>query len=153
MPTMRFNHMELTLAPGTLDATRRAEIETFYGEVFGWTAMSVRIVEQDALLLMVDPEVSQFILVAESPKPMQSPGYDHLGLLLETRAEVDALRAKCEAWRERDARVAIKDYEDLVQGPVTVHAFYVKHLLPIWFDVQAIEYEAGAAPARVWRYA
>jgi len=153
MPTMRFNHMELTLAPGTLDATLRADIERFYGEVFGWTAMDVHIVEQDALLLTVDPEVSQFILVAESPRPMQSPGYDHLGLLLETRAEVDALRARVGEWRERDPRVRIKDYDDLVQGPVTVHAFYVKHLLPIWFDVQVIEYQAGAAPARAWRYA
>jgi len=153
MPTMRFNHMELTLAPGTLDATLRADITTFYGEIFGWTAMDVRIVDQDALLLMVDPEVSQFILVAESPKPMQSPGYDHLGLLLETRAEVDALRARVGEWQERDPRLRIKDYDDLVQGPVTVHAFYVKHLLPIWFDVQVIEYDASAAPARAWRYA
>ena len=153
MPTMRFNHMELTLAPGTLDATLRAEIKAFYGEVFGWTAMDVHIVDQDALLLMVDPEVSQFILVAESPKPMQSPGYDHLGILLETRAEVDALRARVGEWQQRDPRLRIKDYDDLVQGPVTVHAFYVKHLLPIWFDVQVIEYEASAAPARAWRYA
>jgi len=153
MPTMRFNHMELTLAPGTLTDALRAEITAFYGEIFGWRAMNVHIVDQDALLLMVDPEVSQFILVAESPKPMQSPGYDHLGVLLETRAEVDALRSRCGAWRERDSRIQIKDYDDLVQGPVTVHAFYVKHLLPIWFDVQVIEYPADAAPKRAWRYA
>jgi hypothetical protein len=153
MPTMRFNHMELTLAPGTLDQTLRADITAFYGEIFGWTAMNVHIVDQDALLLMVDPEVSQFILVAESPKPMASPGYDHLGLLLETRAEVDALRARVGEWQQRDPRVRIKDYDDLVQGPVTVHAFYVKHLLPIWFDVQTIEYEAAAAPKRAWHFA
>jgi hypothetical protein len=28
---------------------------------------------------------------------------------------------------------------DLVTGGVTVHAFSVKYLLPIWFDVQVIE--------------
>ena len=33
----------------------------------------------------------------------------------------------------------IKEYDDLVTGGVTVHAFYVKYLLPIWFDVQVIE--------------
>jgi hypothetical protein len=153
MATMRFNHMELTLAPGELDDARRADITAFYGEVFGWTAMTTRVVGQDALLLMVDPEVSQFILVAESPNPMQSPGYDHLGLLLETRAEVDALLARCHAWQERDARLRLKEYDDLVQGPVTVHAFYVKHLLPIWFDVQAMEWQADAAPKRAWRFA
>ena len=148
MPTMRFNHMELTVAPGALDETLRADITRFYGEVFGWTATSVRIVGQDALLLMLDPEASQFILVAESPNPMQSPGYDHLGLLLETRPEVDALLARCRQWQETDPRLRLKEYDDLVQGPVTVHAFYVKHLLPIWFDVQAMEWQPDAAPTR-----
>ena len=33
----------------------------------------------------------------------------------------------------------IKEYEDLVMERVTVHAFYVKYLLPIYFDVQVIE--------------
>jgi hypothetical protein len=29
----------------------------------------------------------------------------------------------------------------------------VKHLLPIWFDVQVIEYAEGAAPERTWHFA
>ncbi len=28
----------------------------------------------------------------------------------------------------------------------------VRYLLPIWFDVQVIEYAAGHAPARRWRF-
>ncbi len=36
---------------------------------------------------------------------------------------------------------------------VTVHAFYVKYLLPIWFDVQAIESAPGSEPARRWSFA
>ena len=44
-------------------------------------------------------------------------------------------------------------HEDLVTGPVTVHAFYVKFLLPIWFDVQSIGYAQGAQPSKSWRYA
>ena len=37
----------------------------------------------------------------------------------------------------------IKEYEDLVTPNLTVHAFYVKHLLPIWFDVQCMERHAA----------
>jgi hypothetical protein len=48
--------------------------------------------------------------------------------------------------------VQIKEYDDLVQGDLTVHAFYVKYLLPIWFDVQSQEYAPGTAPARSWTY-
>jgi len=139
MPTMRFNHMELTLAPGTLGPLR-SEIGRFYRDVFGWQPLDVEVVGQNALLLRVDERVDSFVLVAESPRPMQSPGYDHLGVLLETRAEVDAMLALCRDERERDPRVEIKEYQDLVLPDRTVHAFYVKYLLPIFFDVQCMEY-------------
>lgn len=149
---MRFNHMELTLPEGALDDAMRREIGAFYGEIFGWSSMNVRVVGQNAFLLGVDPTTSQFLLVAESPKPMQSPGYDHLGLLLETRAEVDALLERCRDYQRRDDRVQIKEYEDLLQGPLTVHAFYVKYLLPIWFDVQSMEWQPGTEPRDRWTY-
>jgi hypothetical protein len=35
---------------------------------------------------------------------------------------------------------------------VTVHAFYVKYLLPIWFDVQCIERTGGPEPTKRWQY-
>jgi hypothetical protein len=148
---MRFNHMELTLAPGTLDPLR-SEISRFYQDVFGWTPLDLEILGQKALLLGVDAEVSQFILVAENPKPMQAPGYDHLGVLVDTRAEVDELLAKCKDAQRKDERVQIKEYDDLVQSDVTVHAFYVKFLLPIYLDVQCIDWKKGSDPVRRWTY-
>ena len=148
----RFNHMELTIAPGRL-AEHRAEIREFFSDVFGFDSLDVPILGQTGLLLRTDPETSQFILVTEQRKSMSAPGYDHLGFLYDTREEVDVLHEKCKKRQQQDARVEIKEYEDLVAGPVTVHAFYVKFLLPIWFDVQAIEYAAGAEPKKSWRYA
>jgi hypothetical protein len=147
----RFNHMELTLPVGDLEP-RRKEIAEFYGDLFGWDSLDVPILGQLGLLLRTDPETSQFILVTEQDRHMISPGYDHLGLLYETRAEVDALLARAKQWQARDPRVQIKEYEDLVVGPVTTHAFYVKHLLPIWFDVQVQEYAEGAAPEKAWHF-
>ena len=46
----------------------------------------------------------------------------------------------------------IKEYDDLKQGPVTVRAFYVKYLLPIYFDVQCLEWAPGSQPEKRWRY-
>ncbi len=134
---MRFNHMELTFPRGTLTPELRAEIDAFYGDVFGWTFLDTEVVGQLAHYCRVDDD--HFILLAESDKPISSPGYDHLGFLMDTRDEVDELLAKCKAWQAKDERVRVKKYEDLVTANVTVHAFYVKHLLPIWFDVQVIE--------------
>jgi len=151
MASVRFNHMELTFEPGTLTADKRDEIAEFYGDLFGWRFQDTEVVGQKCFLMQ--PDDGQFILCAESPKYMQSPGYDHLGLLMDTRAEVDEALAKAKAWQERDDRVRLKEYQDLVYPQLTVHAFYVRHLLPIWFDVQCMERPAGApGPAQAWKY-
>ncbi|MBC8341503.1 MAG: hypothetical protein H8E63_07585 [Proteobacteria bacterium] len=151
MPKLRFNHMELTVPIGELDKLREP-IRRFYGDVFDMEAIDVPILGQTGLLLRSDPETSQFILITEQKKHLQSPGFDHLGFLLESREDVDGLREKIGKWQEQDSRVEIKDYEDLVIQNVTTRAFYVKYLLPIWFDVQVIEYAEGTAPERAWHF-
>ncbi len=139
---MRFNHMELTFPVGTLTKEFCEEIDAFYCSVFGWKASDTEVVGQTCHLLMPDPD--QFILLAESKRPMSSPGYDHLGLLQDTREEVDDLLAACDRYADKDDRVQIKRYEDLVYPGLTVHAFYVKYLLPIYFDVQSMERSPAA---------
>ena len=134
---MRFNHMELTFPPGTLTQQFREEVDAFYASVFGWSATDAEVVGQQCHLLLPDPD--QFILLAESSKPMSSPGYDHLGLLQDSREEVDRLLAECERYADKDDRVKIVHYQDLEYPGLTIHAFYVKYLLPIYFDVQCME--------------
>ena len=87
MASVRFNHMELTFEPGTLTADVRDEIATFYGDLFGWRFQDTEVVGQKCFLMQ--PDDGQFILLRRERKYIQSPGYDHLGLLMDTRAEVD----------------------------------------------------------------
>ncbi len=140
---MRFNHMELTFPVGTLTKEFREEVDAFFGSVFSWSSLDTEVVGQMCHLLMPDP--GQFILLAESPKPMSSPGYDHLGLLQDTREEVDDLLVACERYQEKDDRVTVVRYDDLEYPGLTVHAFYVKFLLPIFFDVQSLDYAEAAS--------
>lgn len=151
MPALRFNHMELTLPPGSLARDREA-IVAFYGEVFGFEAIDVPLFDSTGLLLRTDTATSQFLLLMEQEKHLHSPGYDHLGFLYDTRSEVDAKLGLCKEWQANDARVRIKEYEDLVIKPTVTHAFYVQFLLPIWFDIQVVEYEPGTAPAERWTF-
>jgi hypothetical protein len=151
MPEMRFNHMELTLPPNTL-ARDREGITSFYGEVFGFNAIDVPLFDTTGLLLSTDDEASQFLLLMEQEVHLQSPGYDHLGFLYDTRAEVDEKLARCKEWQSKDDRVRLKEYDDLIIAPTTTHAFYVQYLLPIWFDIQVIEYEEGTGPKKAWSY-
>ncbi len=139
----RFNHMELTFPRGALDDAARRDIGAFYGEMFGWTGIDVELFNQKNFLLLAPDQSNDFILLAEADKHIDSPGWDHIGLLCDTREEVDELLERAKRWRDKDDRVRITEFEkDLVQGPVTVHAFYVKYLLPIHFDVQSIEANA-----------
>lgn len=151
MPALRFNHMELTLPAGALARDRDAII-AFYGEVFGFDAIDVPLFDTSGLLLRTDAETSQFLLLMEQEKYLHSPGFDHLGFLYETRAEVDEKLARCKQWQKKDDRVRIKEYDDLIISPTTTHAFYVQYLLPIWFDIQVIEYDQGTAPQKSWKY-
>jgi hypothetical protein len=149
----RFNHMELTVEPGSLDDAARGDIAAFYGEMFNWTGRDVELFDKRNFLLMGEDGSQHFILLAESKKFMQAPGYDHLGVLCDAREEVDELLERAKRWRDKDDRVQILEFaEDLVQGPVTVHAFYVKYLLPIRFDVQCIEHAPGSEPDKIWQY-
>jgi hypothetical protein len=150
MTQMRFNHMELTVGRGELDDVRRADLRRFYGDVLGWTLADVPLLGQ--LTFFMAPDDGQFILLAESDKPIQSPGFDHLGLLVDRLSEVDRLLEACEKFKASDDRMKIKRYDDLVQGPVTVRAFYVKYLLPIYFDIQFLQWQPGEEPAKRWAY-
>ncbi len=151
MAQMRFNHMELTLARGALDDALRSDLRSFYGEALGWNLMDLPLLGQQTFYMA--PDDGQFILLAEADEPIQSRGFDHLGLLVNTRGEVDALLEACEKVAAADERMKIKRYDDLVQGPLTVHAFYVKFLLPIYFDIQCFEWEPGHEPEKRWAYA
>ena len=150
MATMRFNHMELTFPRGTLTDEFRADVDGFYCGVLGWEALDTTVVNQSCHLLR--PDDGQFLLLAEGDRPISSPGYDHLGLLMDTRADVDGVLARCRGFAEQDDRLALKEYQDLVGPTITVHAFYLKYLLPIWFDVQCMEWPSGKEPARRWAY-
>ena len=125
---------------------------TFYAEVFGFDAIDVPLFDSSGLLLRTDPETSQFLLLMEQEVHLQSPGYDHLGFLFETREEVDEKLALCKQWQQKDERLGIKEYDDLVISPTVTHAFYVHYLLPIWFDIQVIEYDAGSEPQKSWQF-
>jgi hypothetical protein len=150
MSRMRFNHMELTFAPGTLTDDFRREVDNVFVDLLGWRAFDVQVIGQRAYLLQ--PDDGQFILLAEGSKWMTSPGYDHLGLLLDTREEVDELLEACQKFADTDDRMQLKLYDDLVLPTVTVHAFYFRYLLPIWFDVQSMEHQPGREPTGRWQY-
>jgi hypothetical protein len=134
---VRFDHMELSVPVGSLTTTLREELDAFYGSVFGWSGFDIDVAGHACRLLMCGS--NQFIQLLESDRPIRSPGNDHVGLLFETRQEVDDLLHACERYADKDDRVSVERREDLAYPGLTVHSFYVRYLLPLSFDVHSQE--------------
>lgn len=148
---LRINHLQVTLPRGSL-ATLRADLERFYCDAIGFGVTSVDAFGPDHLFLTTDVEGSQFIYVSEHERPMVVGGDDHLGFHVDTRAAVDAFLGECRKVAARDPRMEIRPLDDLELPATVTHAFYFRYLLPIWFDVQVIEFRPGFEPPRSWRY-
>jgi len=78
---------------------------------------------------------------------------DHLGLHLDSEADVADMLARCEAFGADHPELEIRRLNVLDLKATLTYAFYVRYLLPIWFDVQHIAYKPGYEPAREWRFA
>jgi hypothetical protein len=129
--------MELTMPVGTLTPTLRREIDDFYGSIFGRSGFDIAVAGRPCRLLMCGS--GQFIQLLESEQPLRSPGSDHLGLLLDSRQDVDDALEACESYAKKDDRVSIELRQDLTYPNLTMHTFYVNYLLPISFDVHSQE--------------
>ena len=138
MTAVRFNHMELTFPRGGLDPSKLADIYGFYGDVFGWGSYEDEVAGEPAHILGIG---DQFILLAEADTPIVSPGLDHLGLEVSDREQVDALLEACRRHQGKDDRVEIREFDDIVKQDFGIrqHFFYLRYLLPIYFDVHCVE--------------
>lgn len=148
---LRLNHLQVTIARNTL-AGIRDDLLAFYRDALGFGVTQVEAFGPDHLFLTTDPEGSQFIYVAEHDFPAIIRGDDHLGFHVRDREAVDGILAECRAVAARDSRMEIRVLEDLELPQTRTHAFYFRYLLPIWIDVQVIEFRAGCEPRRRWQF-
>lgn len=148
---LRFNHMEITIPVGLIEQDGE-NLFAFLHDIFGFERDVFPGLDFPSLVVKTDPEASQFLFISEHEQPLERASEDHLGFQLDSDAEVEAILARCEAWRERDPRVEIRDLGMLDLDKTTTRAFYVRYLLPIWFDVQHIGAKPGFEPARTWQF-
>ena len=134
---IRFNHMEITFPIGALTPEFRRDVEAFYGDVYGFEFTTGEMFGQNSQLMTL--KSGDFLLLIEGDEPMSARGFDHLGFDLASRADVDDTLAKARQWQQKDDRVQLKGYPDGALHGRLYHAYYVKFLLPIWFDVQYSE--------------
>jgi hypothetical protein len=162
-PVVRFQHLELTFPRGELTQEVRDDIDQFWCGLFGWTTEDYPVFGQNQHRLYAD---EQMIAVTEADEAMTPPAQPvglgpgetvfvpHLGIQLESLKELDRVLAECRRYQEKDPRVKIWDAtEQRFPGVNGLHhAFLLMYILPIWFDMFAVDFDPGGEPPMKWRY-
>jgi hypothetical protein len=134
----------MTVAPDLLDEAGRADILSFYGDVFGWQEMPTMTEDRKRLVLMAY-EFGQFVFLEAGDAPLAASFMDHFGMAVSDRAELEDMLRRAREWEARDDRVTVKanDLEDF--GVLELSSFYVNFLLPLTVEVQHFDWKSQPA--------
>jgi len=139
-PTL--NHVAISMDPAVLDATGRAEVLAFYGDVFGWTEGD-NTGEAGNPLILYTGALGQFVYLLPADPPLTAPPLDHFGLQVENLADLHAIVERAQAHAARDDRVRIIDvHSRTTHGSThdyTLTSAYIGFLLPLMIELQHLE--------------
>ena len=129
----RFSHVAVTVPREYFEPALRADLLGFYEAVFGWTENPGLAIPGERIFLRA-PSDRQYLTVRASDEPMQTSGYEHLGVAVDTPKQVDELHARARAHADRDQRVELGEVVVAYSG--ALHSFRVRYLLPLTIEVQ-----------------
>ena len=135
-----FNHVAMSVPSALLEAEGRGELTAFYGDVFGWQELPTETVDRKRLVMMAY-EFGQFVFIEADDKPMTTTSIDHFGMSVSTLAELEDFYAKAKAYSERDERTVLEEKMLDNFGVLELHAFYVRHILPLKVEVQYFDWK------------
>lgn len=131
----RFNHVAMSLPADLLGEEHRAEIVSFYDEVFGWKELPMMTEDRHRLVLSCYT-YEQFVFLIAEDSPMACARLDHYGISVETEEELDEMLARAKAFAAKDDRVDLIDRKTEDHGMLAITSFYVGFLLPMMVEVQ-----------------
>jgi hypothetical protein len=131
----RFNHVAMSVPADLLDEQHRTDLLAFYGEVFGWQEAPGMTIDRHRLVLMAH-RYDQFVFLIKDENPMRAPRLDHWGQAVSSLDELEQLYERTRAYKEKDDRVDIVELATEAHPGVTIHAFYVRYLLPLMVETQ-----------------
>ena len=145
-PVPLLNHVAMSMDPAVLDEQGRADVLSFYGEVFGWTEGDNTGERGNPLILMTGAPMQFIYLLPGDPdsgEHMRTPPLDHFGVHVTSLDQLHEILGRAKAFAERDERVRIIDLDErTTHGPThdyTLTNAYIGFLLPIMVELQHIE--------------
>ena len=148
----RLNHVAISVEVSVLDASGRAELLAFYGDVFGWTEGD-NTGEKGNPLILYTGAFGQFVYLLQATPALQAPPLDHFGLQVSTLEEIDEIVERARRFREHDDRVRIIERTSRTThgttDDFTLTSAYVGYVLPLMIELQHLE-RAVTTPAGGW---
>lgn len=138
------SHVAVTVPASALDARGREALKAFYGQVLGWTEIE-RLRRDDRLSLEVSD--SAYLNIRSRDEPMQTSGYEHLGLWIDSPEEFDAVCERARAWARRDAEAVVEEPAIVATKRGAVHNVRLHYRLPLAIELQCFKPSAGPAGA------
>jgi hypothetical protein len=135
----RLNHVAMSLPADALDAAGREEILEFYGDCFGWQELPTETVDRQKMVLAVG-HWDQFVFLHAEDDPMRTPRLDHFGVAVYSQEDLESTWSRVARWVARDDRVDVIEPKIDDFDVLKIHAFYVRHLLPMMVEVQYWEF-------------
>lgn len=143
----RLNHVAISVEPALLDDRGRADVLSFYGEVFGWTEGD-NSGEKGNPLILYTGTFAQFVYLLPATPAMQAPPLDHFGLQVSSLAEIDEIVTRARRFAEHDDRVRIIERESRTthgtDTDYTLTSAYIGYVLPLMVELQHLELTSPA---------
>ena len=128
------SHVAMGVPEGTLTDEYRAKLLDFYGRMLGWREIeSLR--RPDRLTISVG--AASYVNVREQPEPMVSHGYEHIGVILGSAADLRRL------WADLASDPLNEELEELSTNPDGEGSFRFRYLLPLAVEAQYYAHLVG----------
>jgi hypothetical protein len=139
-PTL--NHVAISMDPAVLDERGRADVLSFFGEVFGWTEGD-NTGEAGNPLILYTGAFGQFVYLLPADPPLTAPPLDHFGLQVETLDDLYEIVELAKDYAERDDRVRVIDvHARTTHGSThdyTLTSAYIGFVMPLMIELQHLE--------------
>jgi hypothetical protein len=129
----RFSHVAVTVPSELFDTERRFELLGFYAEVFGWHENPDLSIPGERIFLRA-PSNTQYITIRASAQPMSTSGYEHLGIAIESEAELRAIHERATQLSGRFRELELGQIETGYGDRLLT--FRLRFRLPLTLEVQ-----------------
>lgn len=129
----RLTHVALTVPRELFAPGPRGELVAFYAEVFGWSESPGLEIPGERIVLRAPTDL-QYVTLRAADAPMATRGSEHLGIAVDSEAELREVHRRASAFAERAPDVGVSPLAVKYGGKLMT--FRVRFRLPLAIEVQ-----------------